>query len=212
MASFHQNGQFLRRAKFWLSAATHNLFFLSIFYHLIVLQGWVLFPRWKMAAAFKSVANNQTQISVLRLTSKSSWVWFAIARIKNCNQTFGNEAEKQLCFSFLKSFMVQLSSCIIVAKKSIVLYDWASKELCSSCSLLESSLLRALQSERLERCRTRRSDISVLGANAEFVKMKWIYNSIIIFQLVCCCSLVLCWIFLSTFSLNKFHRWDQIPH
>ena len=38
--------------------------------------------------------------------------------------------------------------------------------------------------------------------------MKWIYNSIIIFQLVCCCSLVLCWIFLSTFSLNKFHRWD----
>ena len=39
-------------------------------------------------------------------------------------------------------------------------------------------------------------------------KMKWIYNSIIIFQLVCCCSLVLCWIFLSTFSLNKFHRWD----
>ena len=121
MASFHQNGQFLRRAKFWLSAATHNLFFLSILYHLIVLQGWVLFskwfPRWKMAAAFKSVANNQTQISVLRLTSKSSWVWFAIARIKNCNQTFGNEAEKQLCFSFLKSFMVQLSSCIIVAKK-----------------------------------------------------------------------------------------------
>ena len=166
-----------------------------------------------MAAAFKTVANNQTQISVLRLTSKSSWVWFAIARIKNCNQTFGNEAEKQLCFSFLKSFMVQqLSSCIIVAKKSIVLYDWASKELCSSCSLLESSLLRALQSERLDRCRTRRSDISVLGANAEFVKMKWIYNSIIIFQLVCCCSLVLCWIFLSTFSLNKFHRWDQIPH
>ena len=66
--------------------------------------------------------------------------------------------------------MVQLSSCIIVAKKSIVLYDWASKELCSSCSLLESSLLRALQSERLDRCRTRRSDISVLGANAEFVK------------------------------------------
>ena len=161
-----------------------------------------------MAAAFKSVANNQTQISVLRLTSKSSWVWFAIARIKNCNQTFGNEAEKQLCFSFLKSFMVQLSSCIIVAKK--VSYCMIGQARSFAPVVLCLSLHCCVRSSLRDWIGAGQEDQTFLSLEQmpSLWKMKWIYNSIIIFQLVCCCSLVLCWIFLSTFSLNKFHRWD----